>query len=129
AAAGRARLAASGWIVFGYSEGALRAEALLARYPERYAAGVLGGGPRAPRPGTLDRASSVLLLGGALDARAHLERAAEDLAARGRRVRFEVLPGARHGEYGPEAERVVGGGLRWILAAPPFIEAGATLHN
>ena len=128
-ASGSTPLAPSGWIVFGYSEGALRAEALIARAPDRYVAGVLGGGPRAPRTGALDRAASVLLLAGDRDARGHLQKAAEELARRGIRARFALLPDAGHGEYGPEAERVVGEGLRWLLGAPPFNQAGTTFQN
>lgn len=127
--AGAAPLARSGWIVFGYSEGALRAEALIARHPDRYVAGVLGGGPRAPRTGSLDRAGGILLLAGDRDARGHLQQAAEDLTRRGVRARFTLLPDAAHGEYGPEAERVVGDGLRWLLGGPPFNQAGTPLQN
>lgn len=129
-AAGAAPLREAGWLVFGYSQGALRAEALLARFPDRYAAGVLAAGPRAPRSSSLARTpGGVVVLAGGHDARGHLQKAADDMAREGRQVRYVVLPEARHGEYGPEAEPVVGDALRWILAAPPFRAAGATFQE
>jgi predicted esterase len=122
-----------GWLVFGYSEGALRAESLLTRYPDRYVAGVLAGGPRAPRKGSLGSARRVALLAGSLDARNHLIAAADELRARGVDARFTLLPGARHGQYGPEGEAVVGETLEWVLGAiraeRPFIAAPSAFQN
>jgi predicted esterase len=129
-AAGVAPLRETGWLVFGYSQGALRAEVLLARFPDRYAAGVLAAGPRAPKSASFTRTpGSVVVLAGGHDARGHLQAAAEEMADEGRRVRYVVLPEARHGEYGPDAERLVGEALRWILAAPPFTGAAPTFQE
>jgi len=128
-AQGAVPLRDAGWIVFGYSQGALRAEALLDRYPTRYVAGVLAAGPRPPKPGALAQSQSIVLMAGELDVRAPLQQAADALRQEGRRVRFEVLPGAQHGEYGPAGEAVVGEALRWVLAAPPFTDAPGSLQN
>jgi predicted esterase len=110
----------SGWLLFGYSQGALRAELLLSRYPERYVGGVLAGGPRAPKPGSLARVGRVVLMAGSHDVRGHLIRATEELTSEGVAAQFVMLPEARHGEYGPEAERAVGGALAWLIASASF---------
>lgn len=39
----------------------------------------------------------------------------EVLAAAGKPVRFFLLPAAKHGEFGPEGNRVVGEMLSWLL--------------
>jgi predicted esterase len=118
-----APLRSDGWLVMGYSEGALRAEALLTRFPDRYVGGLLAGGPRAPRDGSMSRARRVVLMAGSLDARNHLIAAAEDLSRRGVTARFDLLPGARHGEYGVEAERIVGAALSWVLEGAQPVES------
>lgn len=102
-------------IVFGYSQGALVAEALAARWPERYPRVVLAAGPRAPRSPRLAELAAVLLVAGELDTRHHLIDAASKLDQRGVRARYLELPGAKHGQYGPEAEARIAAGLDWLL--------------
>lgn len=105
-------------LVIGYSQGALRAESLSTKFPERYPRAVLVAGPRAPRPTSLTKSEAVLLVVGDHDARQHLSEAASKLAGSGRRVRYLELPGARHGEYGSEARRVFSEGLGWLVETP-----------
>lgn len=102
-------------IVFGYSQGALVAEALATRWPERYPRVVLAAGPRAPRSPRLGELAAVLLVAGELDTRHHLIDAANKLVQRGVRARYLELPGAKHGQYGPEAEAQIAAGLDWLL--------------
>lgn len=102
-------------VAIGYSQGALMAESLGTRFPERYARVVLIGGPRAPKDTSLGKTSAVLLMAGDLDARQHLRLAKDDLERRGKRASYLELPGARHGEYGAEAERVMGEAFSWLL--------------
>lgn len=102
-------------ILFGYSQGALVAEALAARWPERYPRVVLAAGPRAPRSPRLGELAAILLVAGELDTRHHLSDAAGKLDERGVRARYLELPGARHGQYGPEAETRMSAGLAWLL--------------
>jgi len=111
-------------VVVGYSQGALRAELLGTRYPDRYPRAVLIAGPRAPKPTSLTKSEAVLLVVGDHDARSHLSEAAQKLAHRGRAVRYLELPGARHGEYGADATRVFNEGLGWLTETPTAWRAG-----
>lgn len=106
-------------VAIGYSAGALRAESLSTRYPERYPRVVLIGGPRAPKPGNLGKTERILLMAGSLDVRKPLRDAAADYVKAGRTARFVEIPGAKHGEYGPEAEAIMSDGLDWIAANDP----------
>jgi predicted esterase len=101
----------------GYSAGALRAESLGTRYPDRYPRVILIGGPRAPRQGDLGKSERILLMAGSLDVRKPLKDAAADFTKLGRMARFIEIPGAKHGEYGPQAEDVMTEALDWIAAA------------
>ena len=102
-------------MVIGYSAGALRAESLLARYPDRYTRGILIAGPRAPHDGSLKRARATLLMAGELDVRGTIARAAEACSSRGETVAYLEIPGARHGEYGPSAVATMRSALRWTF--------------
>lgn len=116
-------------LVVGYSQGALRAESLGTRFPERYPRAVLVAGPRAPKPTSLTKSEAVLLLVGDHDARQHLSEAATKLKSRGRAVRYLELPGARHGEYGTEAARVFSEGLGWLVETPTRWRPEGESHN
>lgn len=106
-------------ILVGYSEGALRAELLSGAFPGRYPRIILGGEPRAPRPENFREARSVATLAGQLDVQAPMRDGAEALARAGVASRFFLLPGARHGQYGPEGDRVLGDAFSWLLAPSP----------
>lgn len=106
-------------VAIGYSAGALRAESLSTRYPDRYPRVVLIGGPRAPKQGNLGKTEKILLMAGSLDVRKPLRDAAADFIKAGRTARFVEIPGAKHGEYGPEAEAVMSDALDWIAANDP----------
>lgn len=106
-------------VPIGYSAGALRAESLSTRYPARYARVVLIGGPRAPKQGNLGKTERILLMAGELDVRKPLRDAAADYAKAGRTARFIEIPGAKHGEYGPDAEAIMSDALDWIAAKDP----------
>jgi len=106
-------------ILVGYSEGALRAELLSGAFPGRYPWIILGGEPRAPRPEHFRKARSVATLAGQLDTQTPMRDGAEVLARAGVASRFFLLPGARHGQYGPEGDRVLGDAFSWLLAPSP----------
>jgi len=103
--------------VAGYSQGALRAESLAKRFPKRYPHVVLMAGPLAPSPASVADASRVVIMAGEKDRQKHLRDAAGRLAGAGTKVRFILLPGAGHGEYGPEAEEVMSDMLAWLFEA------------
>lgn len=105
-------------VAVGYSQGSLMAEALATRFPERYPNVVLIAGPRGPKDDHLKETKAVLIMVGDQDMRLHLREATAKLEARGQRVRYLELPGARHGEYGTEAEARMADGLAWLLADP-----------
>lgn len=106
-------------VAIGYSAGALRAESLSTRYPDRYPRVVLIGGPRAPKQGNLGKTEKILLMAGELDVRKPLRDASADFVKAGRLSRFIEIPGAKHGEYGPEAEATMSDALDWIAASDP----------
>jgi predicted esterase len=129
ASIGRDPLRTDRWVVFGYSQGALRAEALVAKLPERYVVAILAAGPRAPREHALDRAGAVVLLAGAKDMRGHLMKAADELSRRGLPVRYQELPDAHHGQYGPRARETLASCFSWITERVSFTDEGASFQH
>lgn len=103
--------------LIGYSQGAYRAEQLVGAYPERYTRAMLGGPPTPPSYEALKSLSSVAVLGGELEDRAHMEVGTADLIARGMRAKFFLLPKVHHGSYGPHGKEVVGQALNFIFQA------------
>jgi len=118
-AARGAPLDAESVTLIGYSLGAARAEALVKRAPRRYRRAILVAGPEPPEAASLAGVGAVVLIAGARDRRSHLEEAAASLAAAGVPATFMLLPGAKHGEYGPEGKRVLEEALTWALAKAP----------
>lgn len=105
--------------VIGYSEGALKAEALVRRYPLIYRRALLVAGPRAPASDSLEARGAAVIIAGARDRRDHLREAARAMERSGQLVTYMELPGAHHGEYGPEGARVMGEALRWVSDKAP----------
>jgi predicted esterase len=99
--------------VIGYSQGSLRAAALARRFPDRYRRVVLAAAPTTPSPAGLSGARTALVAGG-LDRRQHLFEASRAFRAAGIAASYFELPGARHGEYGPDGERAMGEVLAWL---------------
>lgn len=103
-------------LVFGYSQGATRAELLAQRYPERYGRVILGGSPRAPNLERLGEARAVAIFGGELENRDHLVAGHEQLQAAGVSTRLDVLPGVGHGAFGPHSPQLVTQLVEWLQA-------------
>jgi pimeloyl-ACP methyl ester carboxylesterase len=103
-------------VLFGYSQGAERAENLVAQYPERYQLVVLGGSPKMPKLHHLGATKAVAVFGGELETFGHMQAGAESLAAAGKTARFFLFPRAKHGEFGPDSNRVMGEIFAWLLA-------------
>ena len=104
--------------LFGYSQGAARAERLVEQYPERYPYVILGGPPTEPAADPLGSAKAVVVIGGERENTDHMEAGAKALVSAGRRARFLVFPSASHGQFGPEASRVIREALTWLYAEP-----------
>jgi predicted esterase len=101
-------------LLFGYSQGADRAEKLAERYPQLFSRVVLGGPPMRASPTRLARASAVAILGGELETTENMQAGAQALAAAGIRSRFFMLDCAYHGWYGSSAEEQLSEVLQWI---------------
>jgi dienelactone hydrolase len=104
-------------VLFGYSQGASRAQLLAQRAPEFFPHVILGGPPRAPDPARLAEVESVFVFGGELEPTSHMRSGVKALEQAQKRVRFELLPKVHHGEYGPHAGRMLVDALRWFSDA------------
>ncbi|WP_156338185.1 hypothetical protein [Chondromyces crocatus] len=107
--------------VVGYSLGASRAEDLTRAFPGRYPRAILVAGPVAPEVGSFTGGGAVVVVAGALDRRAHLQEGAAALIAAGVVASYLILPGAAHGAYGPEGERVMGEAFSWVFERVPSL--------
>jgi len=103
-------------VLIGYSQGATRAQELARAFPEQYPRVVLAGIPVAPSARHLARARAVAVLGGELELKTHMKTGVWALKAQDVAVRFDVFPKASHGEFGPDAERVMGEALEWVVS-------------
>lgn len=94
-----------GVVVIGYSQGAERAEKLVARFPEKYSAAILISSPIVPSSALLGRAEAVVLMAGQYDlAQGTHPAAVSSLKRAGIGSAFFTLPGARHGQMGDTPE-------------------------
>jgi pimeloyl-ACP methyl ester carboxylesterase len=107
-----------GITLIGYSLGATRAEALARLHKDRYDALVLIAAPSAPSPAKLGHLRAAAMMAGSRDRQDAMKRAVKSFQLAGIPSQFFVLPGAAHGEMGPEAERVMGQVLDWVDAQP-----------
>ena len=102
-------------ILIGESMGASRAEALAARFPDKYTRLVLIGAPQTPSPKNLDHAAAVALLAGEREGQQKMLDGTTALSAHGLPARFWELPGAVHGAYGHDGDRVMGEAVGFVV--------------
>jgi pimeloyl-ACP methyl ester carboxylesterase len=100
--------------VVGYSQGAERAEWLAAYDPARFTRFILIGGPIVPSPERFAHAHAIVLMAGSLDLQTLMREGVERLTKAGIPATFMALPGARHGQMGPEAEGVMERAFAWL---------------
>jgi len=100
--------------VVGYSQGAERAEWLAAYDPVRFTRFVLVAGPIPPSATHFARAHAVVLMAGSRESQTHMREGAARLREAGILATFMLLPGAHHGEMGPEAQDVMAKALDWL---------------
>src|SRR6185369_16432870 len=88
--------------LFGYSQGAVRAEALVRYYAKRYPRVILGGPPRRLKVEHFKHVQSIAVFGGELEDTREMASGADELIAAGFRAHFFLLPGVDHGDFGGE---------------------------
>lgn len=110
------QLQLEGALLFGYSQGADRAERIAAQYPQQYPRIVLGGPPQKASPGRLARAGKVAFLGGELETTENMRAGYDALRAAGIASRFFTLDCAYHGWFGTNAEAQLAEVLDWVTA-------------
>ncbi len=93
--------------IFGYSQGAHRAERLSSAYPSIYQRVVLGGPPTRATPERLRHAKRVAILGGQLENTRHMLDSYLELTFADIESDFFLLPNAHHGSYGPQGRQIV----------------------
>jgi hypothetical protein len=103
-------------LLFGYSQGADRAEKVAARFPQQYPRLVLGGPPLKASPIRLARAQRVAILGGELETTENMRAGLDALRGAGIASRFFTLECAYHGYFGIHAETQLGEVLDWVSA-------------
>jgi len=101
--------------VIGYSQGALRAEDLARRWPERYTRLVLIASPRAASARGFAGVRSAVMMAGERDRQDLMKQGAQALAKAGIPSTFMVIPEATHGAMGPTPEKTMGDALDWLF--------------
>ncbi len=86
--------------LFGYSQGAVRAESLARFYVQHYPRVILGGPPRRPKAEHFKGVRTIAVFGGEKEDTHDMVGGADDLAAAGLRAHFFLLPGVDHGDFG-----------------------------
>lgn len=103
-------------LLFGYSQGAERAERVAALYPKQYPRIVLGGPPTKASPRRLAHAERVAILGGELETTENMRAGYSALEAAGIASRFFSLDCAYHGYFGANPETQLAEVLTWVSA-------------
>jgi pimeloyl-ACP methyl ester carboxylesterase len=101
--------------LIGYSQGGTRAIELAARFPEKYQRLAVIGAPKEATVRELRKARRVAVMAGEKDAPKWRRSQAAALERGGLSARYFELPGAEHAAMGPEAERVMGEVLDFLL--------------
>ncbi len=102
-------------VVIGYSQGAERAERLVARFPEKYVAAILIASPIVPSPRSFAKARAVVFMAGTLDGSQGTMRAAvSSFVKAGIPATYVPIPGARHGQMGEVPEKTMGEALDFV---------------
>lgn len=86
--------------LIGYSQGAVFAEKVAAKYPERFRKIVLIGAPLDPVASHFAASEAFVTMSCALDVRARMKKAAQEVGARGVPATYVEMPGCAHGAVG-----------------------------
>jgi pimeloyl-ACP methyl ester carboxylesterase len=101
------------WI-FGMSQGATRAVALVQKYPERYTHLVSMDAPTALKRGNWAKLRAAVMMAGERDRQDLMRESERALRASGVPTLFLVIPEAGHGAMGPTPEKTMGEALRFL---------------
>ena len=101
--------------IFGYSQGASRAERLAALHPARYRWVLLGGPPSKPQFERLSQVQGLVLLAGSKERLPHLRSDAALFTERGLPASYFEFAGVGHGAFGPSSPAVMTEALRWLF--------------
>jgi len=101
-------------LLVGESMGAARAELLGSTFPERYPRLVLVGSPQTPSPENLRGVRAVANVAGEKEQQKMMKEGARVLGAAGKPTQFWELPGATHGQYGPEGSRIMSEAIGFV---------------
>ncbi|WP_394841137.1 hypothetical protein LZC95_29210 [Pendulispora brunnea] len=100
-------------VAIGYSQGALVAEKLAAKYPSKYRRVILMGSPRAADARALTALEGAVLMAGTFDNRAVMKEGAAALTRANVPATFIEIPNAHHGAL-LEGERIMGEAFAWL---------------
>lgn len=104
-------------VLLGESMGASRAESLAELEPTLYHRLVLIGPPQAASANRLAHVSAVATLAGEKEPQESARKGKRTLESIGRKAHFWELPGANHGDYGPEGGKVMRDAVRFVIDA------------
>jgi predicted esterase len=103
-------------VVIGYSQGAMRAEDLARRWPQRYTRLVLMASPRLSSPRGFDKVRSTVMMAGERDRQDLMKQSARAMTKAGIPSTFMIIPEATHGAMGPTPEKTMGEALDWLFS-------------
>jgi pimeloyl-ACP methyl ester carboxylesterase len=104
-------------LLFGYSQGAERAERVAALYPKQYPRVVLGGPPTKASAQRLAHAKRVAIFGGELETTENMRAGFDALVSAHITARFFTLDCAYHGYFGSSAESQLAELLDWVTVS------------
>ncbi|WP_394829776.1 hypothetical protein [Pendulispora albinea] len=100
-------------VAIGYSQGALVAAGLAAKYPAKYRRIVLIGSPRAVDARALAHLDGAVMMAGTFDNRAVMKESADALKRAGVPATFIEIPKAHHGQL-LDGEKVMNDAFAWL---------------
>jgi predicted esterase len=115
-------------VVIGLSQGALRAESLVERFPNRYTRAIFIGAPRAPAPARVRSLRAAVIMAGEHEGTWPMKEGAKALARAQVPATFIMIPGAHHAEL-LEGERVMGEALDFVFQPHPAVARSAALGS
>lgn len=105
-------------VLIGMSQGAMRAESLIAQFPTRYRRAIFMGAPRWPLPSRVGKLERAVLMAGEYEGTWAPKQAALELERRHVPATFVPIPHSRHAEL-REGEATMRSALAFLFEAAP----------